>query len=173
MDTFMDKLAQRLNAQEIIKANSAADAAQLERYKEQVLQYEKYLVSLQDCLQSHEQQNEKLKNDLIGILEKLNENTHADRESVQELSTKLEELFAKSDDFNHKEDVKVYRNVQAALVEENTKQTESIREMFTAYEKKNSRKTTAALFFSILAGIGAVAAVTLQVLSMFGMRFYW
>ena len=72
MDTFMDKLAQRLNAQEIIKANSAADAAQLERYKEQVLQYEKYLVSLQDCLQSHEQQNEKLKNDLIGILEKLN-----------------------------------------------------------------------------------------------------
>ena len=26
MDTFMDKLAQKLNAQEMIKANSAADA---------------------------------------------------------------------------------------------------------------------------------------------------
>ena len=166
MDTFMDKLAQRLNAQEIIKANSAADAAQLERYKEQVLQYEKYLVSLQDCLQSHEQQNEKLKNDLIGILEKLNENTHADRESVQELSTKLEELFAKSDDFNHKEDVKVYRNVQASVVEELEKQTTELK---GAVEQTASRNKVLLPFviITMVISIANVAITVARILNLF------
>lgn len=43
MDTFMDKLAQRLNAQEVIKANTAAEAAELSRLKEQNMQYEELL----------------------------------------------------------------------------------------------------------------------------------
>lgn len=43
MDTFMDKLAQRLNAQEIIKANTAAEAAELSRLKEQNALYEEIL----------------------------------------------------------------------------------------------------------------------------------
>ena len=33
MDTFMDKLAQKLNAQEMIKANSAADAEEMDQLK--------------------------------------------------------------------------------------------------------------------------------------------
>lgn len=33
MDTFIDKLAQKLTAQEMIKANAAADAAELQRRK--------------------------------------------------------------------------------------------------------------------------------------------
>ena len=35
MDTFMDKLAQTLNAQEMIKANSAADAEEMDQLKNQ------------------------------------------------------------------------------------------------------------------------------------------
>ena len=35
MDTFMDKLAQKLNAQEMIKANAAAEAAETARLREQ------------------------------------------------------------------------------------------------------------------------------------------
>ena len=35
MDTFMDKLAQKLNAQEMIKANSAADAEEMDQLKNQ------------------------------------------------------------------------------------------------------------------------------------------
>ena len=34
MDTFMDKLAQKLTAQEMIKANMAADAEEMNRLKE-------------------------------------------------------------------------------------------------------------------------------------------
>lgn len=43
MDTFIDKLAQRLTAQEMIKANSAADAEELHKVQGQVKQYEAYL----------------------------------------------------------------------------------------------------------------------------------
>lgn len=43
MDTFIDKLAQRLTAQEMIKANTAADAEELHKVQGQVKQYEAYL----------------------------------------------------------------------------------------------------------------------------------
>ena len=40
MDTFMDKLAQKLTAQEIIRGNLAADAEEMDTLKEQVKDYE-------------------------------------------------------------------------------------------------------------------------------------
>ena len=51
MDTFMDKLAQKLNAQEMIKANSAADA---EEMKNQLREYD-------ECLAQMQQVNKELK----------------------------------------------------------------------------------------------------------------
>ena len=39
MDTFMDKLAQKLNAQEMIKANSAADAEEMDQLKSQLREW--------------------------------------------------------------------------------------------------------------------------------------
>ena len=44
MDNFMDKLAQRFNAQEIIKANSQAEAQEIGRLREHLRAYD-------DCLQ--------------------------------------------------------------------------------------------------------------------------
>lgn len=43
MDNFTDKLAQRLNAQEMIKANAQAEANEMRRLQEQVAQYEAIL----------------------------------------------------------------------------------------------------------------------------------
>ena len=43
MDNFMDKLAQRFNAQEMIKANSQAEAKELERLRQQTEMYDGYL----------------------------------------------------------------------------------------------------------------------------------
>ena len=37
MDTFMDKLAQKLTAQEIIRGNLAADAEEMDTLKEQMI----------------------------------------------------------------------------------------------------------------------------------------
>ena len=54
MDTFMDKLAQKLNAQEMIKANSAADAEEMDQLKSQLREYDECLAQMQqvnkDCL---------------------------------------------------------------------------------------------------------------------------
>lgn len=44
---FMDKLAQKLTAQEIIKANTAADIEELNKLKNQVAEYNECLVKLQ------------------------------------------------------------------------------------------------------------------------------
>ena len=50
MDTFMDKLAQKLNAQEMIKANSAADAAELSRIREQNAEYDALIQKIKENL---------------------------------------------------------------------------------------------------------------------------
>ncbi len=43
MDNFMDKLAQKFNAQEIIKANAQAEASEMQKLQEQVAAYESIL----------------------------------------------------------------------------------------------------------------------------------
>ena len=53
MDNFMDKLAQRFNAQEMIRANAQAEAQELERLRQQVKAYD-------ECMQ--EMRKLKLKN---------------------------------------------------------------------------------------------------------------
>lgn len=43
MDNFMDKIAQKLNAQDIIRANSTAEAMELKKMQLQIVQYEKII----------------------------------------------------------------------------------------------------------------------------------
>ena len=43
MDNFMDKLAQKFNAGDLIKANSQAEALEMQRLKEQMQQYDQLL----------------------------------------------------------------------------------------------------------------------------------
>ncbi len=50
MDMFMDKLAQKLTAQDIIKANTAADVEELNRLKNQIAEYNECLVRLQKLI---------------------------------------------------------------------------------------------------------------------------
>lgn len=48
MDSFMDKLAQKFNAQDMIKANAQAEAAEMERLQKQMEQYEACLNEMQE-----------------------------------------------------------------------------------------------------------------------------
>ena len=50
MDMFMDKLAQKLTAQEIIKANTAADVEELNRLKNQIAEYNECVTRLQKLI---------------------------------------------------------------------------------------------------------------------------
>ena len=209
MDTFMDKLAQKLNAQEMIRANSAADAEEMGKLRNQVAEYNECLAKMQKLLDEGAQKldgaqvngeeiNRLVEESIAKIgamqkdtesiehikaaLEKLNasldaalegqKNTLGEALEAQKSSVAavLEEqktlLGTKLDDCNenvHKECVKVYRNVQAAVVEENEKQTEAI-----AKKVKSGLmgRLNGVLGVSIAALLVAAADIVLHVLSI-------
>lgn len=94
--------------------------------------------------------------------EQLKEEARIAREA--ESKKAIEELFRQSDDFVHKENVKVYRNVQAVVVDELKNQTEGLtkhnRELYSKMKSTNT--------MVIIAIILGVANLTITVLSMFG-----
>ncbi len=230
MDTFMDKLASKLNAQEMIRANSAAEAKENERLHKEVEVYKQCLqemreISLQNASTADEVaelvkasmdkiaaiQAESGKSDdvIVAIQSKsddmiaavknnsdvmlssmrgaLQTNANTVMSAIEGSSEKiLSELQAGNDGFKdalknellaeikkelksqeenvHKECVKVYRNVQAVITEENEKQTDEI----IIAQSKNSKKATAALVCGILAMSFAALGLVVSVLDVFG-----
>lgn len=218
MDTFMDKLAQKLTAQEMIKANSAADAAELAKVREQAAEYESILKEMKAESGQNAENLAKVAESAAGTADnvaktarnaevtaqnaevvaenaaKVAENaarTAGNAAKVQELVeaaiAKIEEMQAGSRDTEelqqlleslkalqtqqaeeltdhvHKENVKVYRNVQAVVVEEAAKQNETLGRSIAAV----SSKVKAVLGISIVALIAACAGVAFQVLVYF------
>ena len=51
MDNFMDKISQKLNSQDLIRANAAADAAEMENLENQVAVFREQFEKYDDCLQ--------------------------------------------------------------------------------------------------------------------------
>lgn len=196
MDTFMDKLAQRLNAQEMIKANSAADAEEMDQLKTQLREYDECLAQMQQVNKelkavNHEMERlmsetiapevTRLSGEGVAALQKMQqENTEKLEELGQRYAAKLEELqqstealdelqkhmdekLSNTEENVHKECVKVYRNVQAAVVEENEKQTEAI----AAKVKEDlGGKLKGVLGVSIAVLVAAIADIVLHVLSI-------
>ena len=191
MDTFMDKLAQKLNAQEMIKANSAADAEEMDQLKNQLREYDECLAQMQQAnkelravnhaMETLMSETTKLSEESVAAIRKMQqENTEKLQELQQEYTTKLEEIRQNteeleelrkhldekldgSDENVHKECVKVYRNVQAAVVEENEKQTEAIAGKI---KESLNGKLNGVLGVSIAALLVAAADIVLHVLSI-------
>ena len=133
MDTFIDKLAQKKNAQEMIRANSAAEAAKMDQMQKQMKAYD----------------------ELMQEIRRVNIKTAENVDNVQGvLSQCMEKLTALETENVHRENVKVYRNVQAAFTEELAKQNEPVK---TA----KGRGTPLWLSIVILVGVIVDIAVTL------------
>ncbi|MBE5884643.1 MAG: hypothetical protein E7291_09600 [Lachnospiraceae bacterium] len=202
MDTFMDKLAQKLNAQEMIRANSAADAAEMGKLKNQIEEYNECLGKLQELLAEGEQKfdNVKVDNDevnrlVMDCIAKIDE-VLSDTENIEDLTETVSEtvtgmkdalrsvldemksslrpaleeqktaLNTMLDDFSgnvHKECVKVYRNVQAMVVEENEKQAKEMVDAVNAL----GRQMKAIMGISIAALVVALGGVAFQLLVYF------
>ncbi len=92
--------------------------------------------------------------------EQLKEEARLAREAENKKA--LEEMFRQSDDFVHKENVKVYRNVQAVVVDELKNQTEGLtkhnRELYT---KMKSVKVL--IFVAIALGVANIALTLLSI----------
>lgn len=215
MDNFMDKISQRLSSQELIRANAAAEAAELENlekqltlFKEQTDKYDEYLQemrklnlknieSAQGVQELADKAGEKLGQavgemeaesvsrikqtsdvSIAGINQTLQEslakiaeikedggNVEQLTENMTQLQGKLEELFKNLEDFLHTDNVKVYRNVQAAVTEELEKQTTELKETLD----KSVRGIKVVIPFSIITMILAIANLLVLVARVLGL----
>lgn len=215
MDIFMDKLAQKATAQEIIKANTTADLEELRKLRGQSAEYAECLANLKKLTDEGFQKLEHMREDgdethslvaenikevsslrqdmgefrlLLGELQgqvaavgkNLADMSGQTEAGIRALEEKIDVLCGQLEALGsgqvierldtveenvHKECVKVYRNVQAVMVEESGKQKDAMEE--AAREIKNSRgKLGMLVAFSALAMVFALAGVVVQILSV-------
>ena len=207
MDTFIDKLAQKRNAQEMILANMTAEAAKMEQMQDQMKAYDELMQEIRqvnlktaenlmdmqntlkqymtklESIQADNSKHEETKQALAQLkalmedkskdgetkqalaqLKALLEDNNKNEESMQALTQmreSLEEKFKQADDFLHRENVKVYRNVQAAMTDELNKQTEESKK-----SQRENRGSRAVLPISILILIGVLADILIHLFAI-------
>lgn len=173
MDTFIDKLAQKKNAQEMIRANSAAEAAKMDQMQKQMRAYDELMQEIRRVNIKTAENVDNVQGVLSQCMEKLTalETGNAQTEDMEKqlagIKALLEERFTQSEEFVHRENVKVYRNVQAAFTEELAKQNEPVK---TA----KGRGTPLWLSIVILVGVAVDIVVTLVplVLNMTNLKLF-
>lgn len=212
MDNFIDKLAQRFTAGEVIRANSAAEERELKKLREQVAEYERCLQEMRKIQMTNTQSAQQLHDLMVESSESIhklvkesldkvaaiqletqeqkaeaNKSVEKATVTVEEMETKVVEMqqtvanlitsleknqkeisdwFKQADDFLHKENVKVYRNVQAVVVEEVGNKADAVVKAQEETVKKNSKPV---LIFAILGFVAAAASLVVQILNIMGM----
>ena len=137
MDAFMDKIAQRFGGQDGIKANSEAEAKQLKKAEERVSELERTVSDMRRLTLKCAETNELTNQLLQGAIERMDEGgsgmgnvkseeVNSLREELQTIKEELNAYFKSQEENIHKENVRVYRNVQASLVDELKQQTEAL-----------------------------------------------
>lgn len=236
MDNFMDKLAQRFNAQEMIKANSQAETQELNKVREQIRAYDECLQEMRRINLKNVEAAEQVRmlagqvNDLAGqaintvreserkdneqlnaalselkavitkaqeqmseneamlrkqmtengrlLQEQVEESDRLLREQTQEQQAKmgeqteqeqklLGEMRSQLEEFMHKESVKVYRNVQAVMLDEFKNQTAELSKKIEE-SRKTEKSRTALLIVAALSGVGSLVLLILQLLTQLG-----
>lgn len=216
MDSFIDKFAQRKNAQEMIRANAMAEAEEKKKMEARLSEYEQVMQEMRRCSLLNMENAEKVKEALAAslakieqvqkqdakipdktageeraLLEKLVEQVTklteqmaelaekqeiqtaqmtelAEKQEMQTAQTKtLEELLHASDEFCHKESVKVYRNVQAVIEGALPKQTEEITAAIKNEEGKKKTPVGMTILW-VLTFVAAAANVAIEVLKILG-----
>ena len=199
MDNFMDEIVQKYTPQEMIRANAAADAAEIESLEKQLTLFKEQMEKYDDCLQEMRQVN--LKNietaqdvqqladkmgqhlgktageveaasvskiketsdlSMAGIQKAIDESLakiaeikeHAD--NTQQIAEMVNELL---EDFLHTDNVKVYRNVQASMVEELDRRTGELKEELQKTQKKSGILFPLVLITMILSALNLIVAV--------------
>ena len=194
---------------EMIRANAAAEAAELENMEKQLTVFKEQMEKYDDCLQEMRKLNlkniesaqgvqslaekagEKLDQavgeveaasvsriketsdiSIAGINQTLSEslakiaeikessdNLEQITEKMSGLQEKQQELFQNLEDFLHTDNVKVYRNVQAAMIEELEKQTAELKEG----QEKAASSSKVLLPFMIVTMIVSVANLVIMI----------
>ena len=88
--------------------------------------------------------------------------------SIRESSSEARDLFSEVNDFSHRDNVRVYRNVQASMIAELSKQTQELSERLDIIQKQSepdpARNTLQKISFGLL-----IAVMMLQLLEGAGL----
>ena len=159
MDTFIDEIAQKNDPDEMIKANAAAEAKQIGDLEERVENYE-------SLLQEMKQINLKNMESAAKITEMLDGGITVNMPEQTESNADIEALFEQTNNNVHRENVKVYRNVQAVVNDGLRNQTSAIVEESTKVTRKQMRFIK---ILGILILVLVAADVAIDVLRILGM----
>lgn len=92
MDNFIDKFAQRKNAQEMIRANAMAEAEEKEKLTAKLAEYELAIQEMRRCNLQNLENSEKVKELLAASLNKIEEVQKKDEESSERADRSIEEV---------------------------------------------------------------------------------
>ena len=159
MDSFIEQIAQKNDPDEMIKANAAAEAKQIGDLEERVENYE-------SLLQEMKQINLKNMESAAKITEMLDGGITVNMPEQTESNADIEALFEQTNNNVHRENVKVYRNVQAVVNDGLRNQTSAIVEESTKVTRKQMRFIK---ILGILILVLVAADVAIDVLRILGM----
>ncbi len=135
MDNFMDKLVEKINMQNRHADKDRSDSEEI--YKNTRTEIENFRNTTHEDLES-------LRNELVSQKESAKEaqvllNDNTDKlisEIRQQKIPTMDEMSSSFSDIVHKEDVKLYRNVQAVVSDENKKTIEELQKLDKSEEFK-------------------------------------
>jgi uncharacterized coiled-coil DUF342 family protein len=170
MDNFMNKLVGKISAQDIIKANSQAEAAEAQRIK---LEAENYKIQLDEIRQNNEEYKKQLE-DIRFQSEQMRQEAEEFRAQFQEMLDATNEYKEKLEDNDvkiHDVGVQVYRNVQAVIEKSQDRNKEEIKDIQNRLETLQvsvETKNSALLPLSIITMLLVIADLVFNILRFLG-----
>lgn len=139
MDAFMNKIVEKLNAQDIIKANSQAETAEAQRIKQEAEQYKAQLEEMRQNAREYKDQLDEiqqLSREYKEYLSNLTVDGGKTEEVLKETTDALSKRIDDNDTRIHDVGVQIYRNVQAVVEKTQEKAQEKNQEEFKAINAK-------------------------------------
>jgi len=176
MDSFFEKITGRFGSNDVIKANAEAEAKELEKAREKVTDLEKAVSDMRRLSLKAVETNEATTQLVAAAIEKIEEVGAAggsmSSDDFSKITAELEALkntvetsFKASGEEAHLENVRVYRNVQASVIEELKQQSEAIAIQHLHIEKKIRGIKPCAIIALVFSGISmAGVGVALYIL---------
>lgn len=181
-----------LTADEMILANGAAEAREADRLRDTADRYAQEIEELKALYERNSALVEQLRElnaasaqNVQGVVDKALESIDAANASIQnvdystlqsailasikESQDKTADLLQQSDDFSHKENVRVYRNIQAATDQLLQKQTEQLTEALEPLKTPRKTRVNGIQITTLVLAAVAVALEILNILGTFGL----
>lgn len=177
MENIMNKIVEKISAQDIIRANSQAEAKEAERIKLEAEQYKLQLKELKDSTEEYRKYLDEMRAEVKEYKSSLEEmraevkeyktSLEGMREDTKVYSQKLEESQEKVHDVG----VQVYRNVQA-IVERgqnwNKEEFKDVAKKLESIQVGVETKNSALLPLSVITMLLVIADIVINVLRILG-----